>query len=46
LRIHPVDVIKGNIPVFINSLMSLPNKKKEKEEILDAPLEYSLSLNV
>ena len=45
-HLEPLDVLKGNNPIFIHSLMNLPIKAKEKELILSRRLEDSLDLMV
>ena len=44
--LEPQDIMKGNMPILISSLMSLPNKAKEKENILNKPLKESLLVKV
>ena len=44
--LEPHDIMKGNTPIFINALMSLPNKAKERENILSKPLKDSLGVKV
>ena len=44
--LEPHDIMKGNTPIFINALMSLPNKTKEKENILSKPLKDSIGVKV
>ena len=44
--LDPLDCLRGNTPVYIATLMNMPNKKKEQIALLQQPLKDTLGIRV